>query len=548
MSSLLDLVKQNNEDFEWYPTTNEMLEVLMKRIVEIREEKHLSTESMLDIGAGDGRVLKYFDKNLRLDKIHAIEKSRTLIDSMDKEILVIGSDFNQTSLIEKTYDLVFCNPPYSSYKEWVMRILREINSLFIALVIPSRWQQDSDIKRVIESRKGLEYEVLESTDFLNAERNARAKVDIVLFKTIRVTNKYDNDEDVFADNLIKQFKLQKLFDDIEEEEYNYSNFGFGLPKNATLEEKTYQVANGDLIEFLVSEYEKEYNEFLESLNHLNAINSDLLKCMNVDKKKLLKGIKTKLKDLKYLYWKELFSKLQAIRSRVTSTYAGYLHESVIVENNVDFNKDNIYSVVLWVIKNADKYIEKSYLSFFEKMAKGENVLYYKSNQRFNIDDWRYANRREDRNRTPNPYKLDYRIVLPRVACLSYGDYYHDEDWTNFLRDLVVIGRNLGFDTNNITINRFKQGESYKEWSGDKVLFEVKHYKNGNAHIKFSMEFMEKLNIQVGRINNWIKNKAEAREEFKNISDEELDTLFKNPIGISVGDSVKMLEMFLKEAR
>ncbi len=58
-----------------------------------------------------------------------------------------------------------------------------------------------------------------------------------------------------------------------------------------------------------------------------------------------------------------------------------------------------------------------------------------------------------------------------------------------------------------------------------------------------MEFMEKLNIQVGRINNWIKNKAEAREEFKNISDEELDTLFEKPIGISVGDSVKMLEMF-----
>ncbi|TLD86479.1 DUF4942 domain-containing protein [Helicobacter sp. MIT 03-1614] len=542
MSSLLDLVKQNNEDFEWYPTTNEMLDVLLKRIKEIKEDKNLYLESMLDIGAGDGRVLKYFDKNLRLDNIHAIEKSKTLIDSMDRNILVVGSDFNQTSLIEKTYDLVFCNPPYSSYKEWVMRILREINSLFIALVIPSRWQDDSDIKRVIESRKGLEYEVLESTDFLNAERSARAKVDIVLFKTIRVTDKnakYGVDEDVFADNLIKQFNLQKLFDDIEEEEYNYK---FGLPKNDSLEEKTYQVANGDLIEFLVSEYEKEYNEFIESLNHLNAINSDLLKCMNVDKKKLLKGIKTKLKDLKYLYWKELFSKLDAIRNRVTSTYAGYLHESVIVENNVDFNKDNIYSVVLWVIKNANKYIEKSYLSFFERMAKGENVLYYKSNQRFNIDSWRYANR-EDKSRTPNPYKLDYRIVLPRVAYLSYSSFYHDEDWTNFLRDLKVIGRNLGFYTDNITISRFKAGQSYKEWSGDKVLFEVKHYKNGNAHIKFSIEFMEKLNIQVGRINNWIKNKAEAREEFKNISDEELDTLFEKPIGISVGDSVKMLEMF-----
>lgn len=539
MSSLLDLVKQNNEDFEWYPTTNEMLDVLSNRIKKIEEDKHLDIESMLDIGAGDGRVLKYFDRNLRLNKIHAIEKSKTLIDSMDKDILVIGSDFNETSLIEKTYELVFCNPPYSHYKEWVMRILRESNSLFIALIIPSRWQDDSDIKRVIESRKGLEYEVLESTDFLNAERSARAKVDIVLFKTIRVTDKYEK-EDVFEDNLIRQFKLQKLFDDIEEKPYSYNEFG--LPIQDSLKEKTNQVAKGDLIEFLVEEYCKEYNEFIDSLNHLNAINSDLLKCMDIDKKKLIKGIKSKIRDLKNLYWKELFSKLDAIRSRVTSTYAGYIHESVIVENNVDFNKENIYSVVLWVIKNANQYIEKSYLSFFERMAKGENVLYYKSNQRFNIDDWRYANR-EDRNRTPNPYKLDYRIVLPSVAYLSYSSFYHDEDWTNFLRDLVVIGKNLGFHTDNINITRFMAGESYKEWSGDKILFEVKHYKNGNAHIKFSMEFMEKLNIQVGRIKNWIKNKAEAREEFKNISDEELDTLFENPIGISVGDSVKMLEIF-----
>lgn len=72
MSSLLDLVKQNNEDFEWYPTTNEMLEVLSKRIKQIEEDKNLNVESMLDIGAGDGRVLKYFNNDLRINKIHAI--------------------------------------------------------------------------------------------------------------------------------------------------------------------------------------------------------------------------------------------------------------------------------------------------------------------------------------------------------------------------------------------------------------------------------------------------------------------------------------------
>ncbi|MDE7235265.1 MAG: DUF4942 domain-containing protein, partial [Helicobacter japonicus] len=159
--------------------------------------------------------------------------------------------------------------------------------------------------------------------------------------------------------------------------------------------------------------------------------------------------------------------------------------------------------------------------------------------------WRYANR-EDKSRTPNPYKLDYRIVLHRVAYLNWkgSSVYHDDDWTNFLRDLKVIGRNLGFFTENIALTRFDGISKYMELSNNcKSLFEVKQYKNGNAHIKFSMEFMEKLNIQVGRINNWIKNKAEAREEFKNISDEELDTLFEKPIGISVGDSVKMLEMF-----
>ncbi|ENY6720702.1 hypothetical protein ACFZWW_001647 [Campylobacter jejuni] len=129
-ANMLKSIKEVNQDFEWYPTTEEMINSLINGI----NEKYL--ENALDIGAGDGRVLDMLASKLSVDKLYSIEKSEPLIQAMSRKILNIGRNFWETSLIEKQAELIFCNPPYSEYEDWMVRIIKEANFEILAFIVP----------------------------------------------------------------------------------------------------------------------------------------------------------------------------------------------------------------------------------------------------------------------------------------------------------------------------------------------------------------------------------------------------------------------------
>jgi len=116
MKDLLDNLKENNQDYEFYPTTQKMVDI-------IKENVNLQHSYILDIGAGNGN---FFTKlNLSCTKF-AIEKSQILIDAMPSDIIVIGSDFHEQTLFDKNrIDYIFCNPPYSQFKVWMLKIIKE---------------------------------------------------------------------------------------------------------------------------------------------------------------------------------------------------------------------------------------------------------------------------------------------------------------------------------------------------------------------------------------------------------------------------------------
>lgn len=533
---ILKTLKEYDQDFEWYPTTDKMIDTIKKHL----EKNNISIQETLDIGAGDGRVLEKFSKDL--SSAYAIEKSKILAETMNKDILIIGDDFYNTSLIDKEFDLIFSNPPYSEFQEWVCKILREANTKYIALIIPSRWINDESIKRTINNRKGLSYEILDQDDFLDAPRQARAKVDVVFFTTQKAKHEKswnEEDEDIFSNILTETFNLKKIFNDNEDSKRQYK---YGLTyvseEVARLHEDMENVKEEDLINFLTQKYQEEYEDFVNSLNSLHAINPKLLKALNIDKKVLVKGIKKQLRDLKNLYWEELFNKLDSITSRLTSKYRRYLTSDIISQKGIDFTKPNIYNVVLWVIKNANRYIECSYLDLFERMAVSNTPITYKSNERFKTDEWRYTFEKYKNT----PHKLDYRIVLPyMIRSYSYVD-------KEFLSDLRIVARNLGFTCLNY-IESFcvGAGETRMHFvtpksSYDCLFFQYKGYKNGNVHIKFNQEFMASLNIAVGKLNNWLKNKQEAKEEFQNINEEILQNLFDKPLGLIASEELARLTL------
>jgi len=177
MQSMLWKIKEAEQDLEWYPTTREIISVICKDLTRTENDK---TYSLLDIGAGDGNIFKMIDEIAPgiIEEKYAIEKSELLINAMDKDIFIIGTDFHEQTLIDKEVGIIFCNPPYSEYVQWAAKIIREANCNLIYLVIPERWGKNEEIKRALELRD-VTAKILGSFDFIESEfRKARAKANI----------------------------------------------------------------------------------------------------------------------------------------------------------------------------------------------------------------------------------------------------------------------------------------------------------------------------------------------------------------------------------
>lgn len=178
-SAVLKTLQQTEQDFEWYPTTDDIIQVIRKDLISFygtpSSTGQTVSASVLDCGAGDGRVLQKITDNCNR---YAIEKSRPLLDNLDPGIFVVGTEFFAQSLLDKKVDVVFCNPPYSDYQQWASKIITEANSDLVYLVIPSRWRASQAIEHALSIRKAKHTSIGEF-DFLSADRKARCHVEIL---------------------------------------------------------------------------------------------------------------------------------------------------------------------------------------------------------------------------------------------------------------------------------------------------------------------------------------------------------------------------------
>lgn len=176
---------------------------------------------------------------------------------------------------------------------------------------------------------------------------------------------------------------------------------------------------------------------------------------------------------------------------------------------MEFTVENIYVMLLYVVKNASEYSDNQLVSFYKKLSDEENVKPYKSNTKlFEKSGWRWnCNEHKD-------WLLDYRIIMSSI----FREGWHGEcevDWNSrtTLNDIKVIAGNLGFkisDTVEYPDSFGKKGYMY--FTNGEVFMEFKPYKNGNMHIKFNQEFTKAMNIECARLLGWIKSKADVARE------------------------------------
>lgn len=538
MSNLLETVKQAGEDFEWYPTTRAMLEVVaadIKDEFEAHYHDDSRTFSILDIGAGNGSALKIIcELTKNTGQKYAIEKSKTLIDSLPEDVFIVGTDFNQQTLIDKKVDVVFCNPPYSDYEAWMRKVVSEANGRLIYLVVPQRWKENGYVMDMINRRCDLQepdddgdddddpawrirmrYEsrrsrgackVLESMSFEDSEfRRARAQVDII---KIKFKDKGYHNSDLDVDPFDLWFETTFSINADKRSDYERD-----LGNGKTAKESLHDLVMGrNVIECLEELYQADLAKLFDTYKAMEKIGANLLKELGVNLDQVKEGLKSKISGLKNLYWAELFGNLDTITNRLTSKSRKSLLDKLTAHTSIDFTADNAYAVVVWAIKNANHYFDEQLREVYMSLANQENIRNYKSNKRVITDDWRYA--REEQTH----YTLDYRLVLNRWHCFGGYEYDHPNGLArevhDNLNDLCTIAKNLGFNVTSNSLNMtWTPGGRNEFFLADGRLFmDVRAFKKGTIHVRCDQAFMRRLNVEAARLNGWVKSPAEAREE------------------------------------
>jgi len=515
MYGLIAELKGAGEDFEFYPTTRDMI----RRIWSFQSHNrsgHYRFGKVLDIGCGKCDFRKWIGElnqeagersSVDIYEYYVIEKSHILIDKLDPDVIVLGTDFNDATLIDKDVDTIFCNPPYSEYEEWTKRIILESNCDDIFLIIPSRWKQSKTIQLALRSLKaptGTKFvSVLGHADFLNAERNARAKVDILHI------DKSWMDEDA---------GFSFMFDEI-----------FGMPddngdkwdaefKAAEQEEhklKSELATAKNKVELLCNGYEEARTELFNHFKTIVGLDTAVLESIGVHKKKIKEALKKKFSGLKALYWKAAFDCLDEITSRLTSTSRRNMLERFAILKSVDFTPSNLYAMIVWVIKNYNKFTEQQMIDLFCALSCPANVQNYASNKRV-FEEFRSRWGEPPRS---THYTLDYRIVCTEYALPGEGWHSSYEprvrdSCQRKIEDVCAVAFSLGFKTGFIQMPETwgKRGTVYMD-DYKTILFAFRCYLNNNIHIKFNIELMKALNVAVARKLGWIRKPSDIAQEF-----------------------------------
>ncbi|MBQ5383842.1 MAG: DUF4942 domain-containing protein [Treponema sp.] len=552
---LVEIQHARGEETEFYPTTQEIVDSVARWISRNGE----ITTSILDIGCGNGSFFEKLDKTdyfcnddyrhknhgLKLHqnyKKYGIEKSNILAEQLPEDVILLGSDFHSNTLIDKKVDCIFCNPPYSEYEDWTERIITEGNAEKIVLVIPSRWKDSERIKQALERRE-YSADIIGTFDFSNAERKARAKVDVIGilpkmsgYGRTKLTDPFD----LWFDST---FSLNADKRNESECERN--------------EKKRNEIfKSGDTAEDLVKFYNADMEKLYENYRSLEKLDADIFKELKVDVAMLKKSLRERLKNLKILYWDLLFKKYDKLTQRLTTKGRDRVIKRLSDNTAIDFTLDNIYQLTLWMIKHSNTLFDEQLTDFFFTLSRPENIHRYKSNLRWNDSDWKYLKEkiadnwsgyREDvaKEKLKN-VMLDYRIIVTGWKNFETEWKSRLSDSTrDFLYDVCVIGRNLGYDLDfeipnpyeNIDLNQWCNFDIRTK--DGKVFCNVKLYKNGNRHLKFCTDFMKKLNVEMARINGWIHSKEEAKEEF-GLSETEINQYWNYNLKIGIGEGRNLL--------
>ena len=538
----IKVLTQNNEDYEWYPTTDEILAAMNKDLhvlftkgnlagytggrrnqlfeysrdydKETKKDKYTyHIKTFLDVGAGDGRVfgaVKGINGDVKIEKLYGIEIAQSQADDLiNRDVFIIGRDLFKTALIDKRYSVIFSNPPYSVFVPWVQKLLDEANFGVMYLVLPVRWETSIGKHPLFET---YEVKKIGEFDFSNGDRTARAKVHL-----IRINPKPRKAEERYHGRSVGTYIEYGKEDDPDSfERFIESHIGQFKKEEPELEEAREVKLKHGTFKDLVENYNYDMDSLLDAFKALGKLPYRVIEALGMNRKSILETIKENIKTLKNRYWHLAFDRISAINSRLTHKTRNRMLNQMEEFNTLDFNEDNLYSIIVWVVKHFNEYTGEQILSVFDQLTSQDYIRAYRSNVHWISDNWRYGCKPK-----PEKYKLDYRLVTRCYKSYRYEPCVVD--------DFIVICRSLGYYIyENTFLNNETLGAEQSFWTVDGVLaFTARLYKNHNVHLKINQDLMMKFNIEVAKLRKWINDHRDIENEF-GVTEEEAFRLWNEP--------------------
>lgn len=512
-ATTLKAVQDAGEDHEWYPTSERMIAVVAR---------HIPTDaaSIMDIGAGDGRVLLQLAKKCEHAELYAIEKSNVLIQAQPENVIPVGTDLFEQNLACLPVDVIYANPPYSEFELWTTLIIESGHAKKAFLVIPRRWKENEGIAIALKKR-GATARIIHSDDFLTgADRAARAVIDIV---EVSYPRKGDHGwrSDEVKDPFDQWFDEHiTTFDEEEPDDYRATE--------AAEQRELARIRQFNTIVDMVDGYNEEYARMEENYKAIFRLDHALLKELGVKKDALRDGIKKKMAGLKSKYWTLLFERLDVITERLSTATKKAFLEKLTGRVALAFTANNAYAIVIWAVKNANAYFKEQLIQLYRDLSTFDGVMNYASNRRtWEQSAWRYRHPswNQDGDR-PTHYALDYRIVVVGYRAIGNGERHQFDYRSNLsdscheqIADIIAVLYNLGFRARGQhSLNRQWYSGGWQDWYlthdglDARILFQVKAYKNGNIHLRFMPDAIKAINVEAGRLLGWLHSADEVVTE------------------------------------
>lgn len=503
--------------------------------------RHLNDMTILEPSAGKGDILD----GIKNDSISRRDKDGNLVELKENQsekydgirvrdttFLCIESEPDlQEILKSKGYklvstdflsykpdaiiDLIIMNPPFSNGDEHLLHAWEIMQNGDIVCLLNSE-----TINNPYSERRKLLCRIIEEHGsveelgpvFSNSERPTNVNVSLVRLKKVTEKSRFDFE--------FENKTREKSFDFSEE-----------TVNNAP--------ALKDVIGNMLIQYDIVKNEFVnfmrmfEVINHYgaplltNPINEKVRKtpislalaAMENSKDKKIQ-FNTFCSYMREEMWETVFQNLKMIssfdiESIMTNKVRQNWNEFVKEKGQMDFTKENVWSVIEMIFQNRHQILERCIVDVFDMLTK------YTKENRMIIEGWKTNDCWKVNKKFILPHGVSYGSYMNTSSLKSYGDmfkinYNYRSEYSDIDKAMAYItGTRRYLSINEALENHFhylgtvKTGDKFDN-TCESTFFKIKFWKKGTIHCEFkNHKLWEQFNLRACSQKQWLPPEEEA---------------------------------------